>query len=44
VTTSGLAAEVAGGQLVVPQLQNQLNGYRDDVSDHLPVVLRVPLR
>lgn len=44
VTTSGLAAEVAGGQLVVPQLQNQLARYRDDVSDHLPVVLRVPLR
>lgn len=44
VTTSGLAAEVAGGQLVVPQLQNQLTGYSADVSDHLPVVLRVPLR
>lgn len=44
VTTSGLAAEVAGGQLVVPQLHNQLARYRDDVSDHLPVVLRVPLR
>ena len=41
-TTAALADEVAGAQLVIPRLQT-LPQYTSQVSDHLPVVLIVPL-
>ena len=44
VTTAGLAAELTGGQLVVPRLDQTFNGYQGLLSDHLPVVLKFPLR
>ena len=42
-TTSPLADELAGAQLVIPRLQT-LPQYTSEVSDHLPVVLVAPLR
>jgi endonuclease/exonuclease/phosphatase family metal-dependent hydrolase len=44
VTTAGLAAETTGGELVVPRLDLTFNGYQPLLSDHLPVVLKIPLR
>lgn len=45
VTTAGLEAELAnGGELVVPRLDQTFSGYETLLSDHLPVVLRFPLR
>lgn len=44
VTSAGLAAELAGGDLAVPRLDQTFGGYQGLLSDHLPVVLRVPLR
>lgn len=43
-TTAGLAAETAGAQVVIPRLQVSYPGYVNGVSDHLPVVLVVPLQ
>lgn len=42
-TTAALADETSGAQLVIPRLQT-LPQYTSQVSDHLPVVLLVPLR
>lgn len=44
VTTSGLADELVGGTLVVPRLDMTFSGYQPLLSDHLPVVLKIPLR
>lgn len=45
VTTAGLEAELAGGgELVVPRLDQTFGGYENLLSDHLPVVLKFPLR
>jgi hypothetical protein len=45
VTTAGLTAELAnGGALVVPRLDVTFNGYQNLLSDHLPAVLKFPLR
>lgn len=43
VTTSALAAELSGGQVVVPELDRELGGYVEAVSDHLPVVVTMPV-
>ena len=42
-TTAALGEEVVDGRLVIPRLQT-LPGYLSEVSDHLPVVLAMPLR
>ena len=42
-STAALADDAAGGRLVIPRLQT-LPGYLSEVSDHLPVVLVMPLR
>jgi endonuclease/exonuclease/phosphatase family metal-dependent hydrolase len=42
-TTAALADDLGGAQLVIPRLQT-LPQYQAQVSDHLPVVLIVPLR
>lgn len=42
-TTAALADDLGGAQLVIPRLQT-LPQYQSQVSDHLPVVLIVPLR
>ena len=42
-TTAGLAAELAGARVVIPRLQETDSGYLTHISDHLPVVLVVPL-
>ncbi len=44
VTTSGLADELVGGTVVVPRLDMTFSGYQILLSDHLPVVLKIPLR
>lgn len=44
VTTAGLADELVGGALVVPRLDMTFSGYQPLLSDHLPVVLKIPLR
>jgi endonuclease/exonuclease/phosphatase family metal-dependent hydrolase len=43
-TTAGLEAELAGARVVIPRLQSIYSGYVNHVSDHLPVVLVVPLQ
>lgn len=43
-TTAGLATETTGARVVIPRLQTTYSGYLDHVSDHLPVILVVPLR
>jgi endonuclease/exonuclease/phosphatase family metal-dependent hydrolase len=45
ITTAGLDAELAnGGELVVLRLDQMFGGYDPLLSDHLPVVLKFPLR
>lgn len=43
VTTAGLAGEMSASDPLVPPLHEQLPGYTDDVSDHLPVVAAMPV-
>lgn len=43
VTSAELADELSGGQVVIPDLDHELAGYVEDVSDHLPVVVTMPL-
>jgi endonuclease/exonuclease/phosphatase family metal-dependent hydrolase len=43
VTTAGLADEVGGARAVIPRLDQQLVRYESYVSDHLPVVLSIPM-
>ena len=43
LTTSALADELAGGTTVIPPLDQQMSNYFADVSDHLPVVISMPL-
>lgn len=42
-TTAGLAAELAAARVVIPRLHATYSGYLTHVSDHLPVILVVPL-
>jgi exonuclease III len=42
-TTAGLAAELTAARVVVPHLNTTYSGYLTYISDHLPVVLVVPL-
>lgn len=44
VTTRDFDAELAGALTIIPRLDDQLGGYVGSVSDHLPVILRVPLQ
>lgn len=39
VTTSALADEAAGRSAIIPRVDADLEGYRERVSDHLPVAL-----
>lgn len=44
VTTRALDDELAGATgPTVPDLEGQVPGYRDDVSDHLPVIISLPM-
>lgn len=43
VTTAGLAAEVGAAPAIIPRLDAELVRYDAYVSDHLPVVLSIPL-
>lgn len=43
VSTAALADELAGGDDEIPDLEDQLGGYRSVISDHLPVVVSVPV-
>lgn len=43
VTTAGLAAEVGEVRAIIPRLDAQLQRYDAYVSDHLPVVLSIPM-
>jgi endonuclease/exonuclease/phosphatase family metal-dependent hydrolase len=43
VATASLSDELAGGATVVPRLNEQYVGYTDTVSDHLPVVVSMPV-
>lgn len=42
ITTSALDDEVAGASAVIPPLDEEVGGYQSVVSDHLPVVMRLP--
>jgi endonuclease/exonuclease/phosphatase family metal-dependent hydrolase len=44
VTTAGLADEVGGARAVIPRLDQQMTRYESYVSDHLPVVLSIPMQ
>ena len=43
VTTAALADEIGAGATVIPHIHQELPGYQVDVSDHLPVVLSIPI-
>lgn len=43
VSTAALADELAGGAIQIPALDDQFLGYRSQVSDHLPVVISMPI-
>jgi endonuclease/exonuclease/phosphatase family metal-dependent hydrolase len=43
VTTAPLDAELPAGSAIIPRLDMQMTGYVGQVSDHLPVIIRVPL-
>ncbi len=43
VTTAGLAEEAGDARAVIPRLDQQMGRYESYVSDHLPVVLSIPM-
>ncbi len=43
VTTSAFDDAFGMGTTIIPRLDMQMSGYGSDVSDHLPVIMRVPL-
>jgi endonuclease/exonuclease/phosphatase family metal-dependent hydrolase len=43
VTSAELDAELPGSAAIIPRLDMQMTGYVGQVSDHLPVIVRVPL-
>ena len=43
VTTAGLAGELGAREATIVRLDRLVAGYDDDISDHLPVVLSIPL-
>jgi len=43
VTTSAFDTAFGTGTTVIPRLDMQISGYESQVSDHLPVVMRLPL-
>ncbi len=43
VTTSAFESQHTGGDTIIPRLDMQINSYVSGVSDHLPVIVRVPL-
>jgi endonuclease/exonuclease/phosphatase family metal-dependent hydrolase len=44
VTSSGLAGELGSREAVVRPIDRDVTGFRDVVSDHVPVMLAIPLR
>lgn len=44
VTTVSLAPAIGGAHAVIPELQRDVDDYRDRVSDHLPVALSIANR
>lgn len=43
ITTAGFSDELSGASVVIPHLDEQYSSYEYAVSDHLPVVLRMPI-
>jgi endonuclease/exonuclease/phosphatase family metal-dependent hydrolase len=43
VTTAGLAAELGAREATIVPLDETIDGYDIDISDHLPVVVSIPL-
>ncbi|MCP4448790.1 MAG: hypothetical protein GY811_26170 [Myxococcales bacterium] len=43
VTTSEFDDAFASGNTIIPRLDMQMSGYEGQVSDHLPVIMRLPL-
>lgn len=43
VTTSAFDQAHPGGDTIIPRLDTQLSGYESQVSDHIPVIMRIPL-
>lgn len=43
VTSAELDSELTGSSAIIPRLDMQMTGYVGQVSDHLPVIVRVPL-
>ncbi len=44
ITTSSFREEIQDGETVIPKLNEDVANYLERVSDHLPVVIRIPLR
>lgn len=43
VTTSEFDSAFGGSNTIIPRLDMQMTGYESQVSDHLPVIMRMPL-
>ena len=43
ISTASIADELGGGQVVIPPLNDQYLPYNGSVSDHLPVILTMPI-
>jgi len=43
VTTQDFDTNIGRGTTIIPRLDEQMSGYERQLSDHLPVILRVPL-
>ena len=43
ITTAALANEIGAGATVIPLIHQEMAGYQVDISDHLPVVLSIPI-
>ena len=43
ITTADLADELVGGSELIPRLDIQFNAYETGISDHLPVIISMPV-
>lgn len=43
ISTAALADEIAGGEDVIPPLSDEVSDYLGEVSDHQPMVVRMPI-
>lgn len=43
ISTASLADEIAGGQDLIPPLSDEVTDYLGEVSDHQPMVVRMPI-